>query len=129
MSQTHATEVGQELERALLESSKLIATVKAFCSKGEAPNPIQAAELAKELQRVIDQTTWTLDEAKSFRESVGLGGDDAQALLEAQMSPADIDAVHAEVQAEIERVERDVKMSSVGAGSSPRPASRRTQMI
>ena len=128
MSQSNATEVGQELERALLESSKVIATANAYRSKGDAVSPAQAAELAKELERVIEQTTRTLGEAKSFRESMGLGGDDAQALLEAQMSPADIEAVNSQVQAEIERMERDAKLST-GVGSSPRPIGRRAQMI
>lgn len=70
--------------------------------------------------------------AKERREKAGWGGDDAHAKIESLLSAEDIAQVNVQVQAELERIERDMQTSmaqSATSGSTATQARRSRQMI
>lgn len=80
-----------------------------------------------EIQQIILNAERVLIDAKSRREAAGLGGADARAQLERQLSPDDVTEVKAAVEAELERIQKNVKSLSAAKGSATAPRTRRAR--
>lgn len=74
------------------------------------------------MQVAIDEAQQVLDQARRFHAEHGLTPENARALLESQLSPQDLAQVHADVDAQLQEIERDARFNT--PASSPTPAQR-----
>ena len=76
------------------------------------------SQLDRELDEALAEAQSGLAESRAAREKAGFGGDEALAKLESQLSPEDVAQVNAQVQAEMERIDRDIRFRSAQRGQS-----------
>lgn len=81
------------------------------------------------MQTAIDEAQQVLDAARRFHADHGLAPENARALLESQMSQEDIAQVHAEIESQLQEIERDARFSTSASSGTPSKRVRRQQSM